>query len=65
VGLSNGTMTAVTGGDLTEGAEVVTATADATQRASGSTTSPLLPAFGRRGGGGGGNASRTGAGGGR
>jgi len=50
-GVSNGTMTAVTGGDLVEGAEVVTSTADATQRASSSpTTSPLLPA--RRGGGG-------------
>ena len=49
-GVSNGTMTAVTGGDLIEGAEVVTSTSDATQRAAGSpTTSPLLPA--RRGGG--------------
>lgn len=50
-GVSNGTMTAVTGGDLTEGTEVVTSTADPTQRASSApTTSPLLPA--RRGGGG-------------
>src|SRR5204863_5793879 len=35
-GLSNGTVTAVTGGDLAEGAEVVVSTPDATQRASGS-----------------------------
>jgi HlyD family secretion protein len=60
-GVSNGTMTAVTGGDLVEGAEVVTSTADVTQRASSApTTSPLLPA--RRGGGGG---FRQGGGGGR
>jgi HlyD family secretion protein len=60
-GLSNGTMTAVTSGDLTEGAEVVTSTADATQRASASpTTSPLIPFSGRRGAGG----SRQGGGGG-
>jgi len=62
-GLSNGTMTAITGGDLTEGAEVVTSSGDATQRASAApTTSPLLPFGGRRGGGAGG--ARTGAGGG-
>jgi hypothetical protein len=52
-GLSNGTMTAITGGDVVEGAEVVTSTADATQHASSSpTTSPLIPFNGRRGAGG-------------
>jgi len=62
-GLSNGTMTAITGGDLAEGAEVVTSSGDAAQRASASpTTSPLLPFGGRRGAGAGG---RPGAGGGR
>jgi HlyD family secretion protein len=55
-GLSNGTMTAVTGGDLTEGAEVVTGTSNSTQRAAAPTTSPLLPT--RRGGGAGARGSR-------
>jgi HlyD family secretion protein len=50
-GLSDGTMTAITGGDLAEGAVVVTGTGDTTPRAAASTTtSPLLP-FGGRGGG--------------
>jgi HlyD family secretion protein len=54
VGLSNGATTAITGGDLREGADVVTGTADAGQRASSpSTTSPLLPFGNRRGAGGG------------
>ena len=48
-GLSNGTMTAITSSDLSEGTEVVTGMADGTQRASAATTSPLRPA--RRGGG--------------
>jgi HlyD family secretion protein len=48
-GLSNGTMTAITGSGVAEGAEVVTSAADSTQQASAPTTSPLLPA--RRGGG--------------
>jgi HlyD family secretion protein len=62
-GLSNGTMTAITSGDLTEGAEVVTSTADATQGASSAaSTSPLLPFNGRRGGAAGG--ARAGAAGG-
>ena len=60
IGLTNGTMTAITGGDLTEGAEVVTSVGTAAQSASASrATSPLLP-FGARGGG-----RRAGAGGGR
>jgi HlyD family secretion protein len=62
VGLSNGTMTAITGGDLREGADVVTGTADGGQRASSTSTSPLLPFGNRRGAGGGG---RTGSGGAR
>jgi HlyD family secretion protein len=53
-GLSNGTMTAVASSDLSEGAEVVTGTADSTQRAAAPTTSPLLPA--RRGAGAGAGA---------
>jgi HlyD family secretion protein len=62
IGLSNGTMTAITGGDLTEGAEVVTSAGDTKQSVSAApTTSPLLPFGGRRSGGGG----RPGAGGGR
>jgi HlyD family secretion protein len=61
-GLSNGTMTAVTSGDLTEGAEVVTSTADAAQRAAAPASSPLIPTFGRRGAGGG---RQGGSGGGR
>jgi HlyD family secretion protein len=59
-GLSNGTMTAITSGDVAEGAEVVTSTADATQRAAAPAGSPLIPTFGRRGAGG----SRQGGGGG-
>jgi HlyD family secretion protein len=55
-GLSNGTMTAVTSSDLSEGAEVVTGTSDSTQRAAAPTTSPLLPA--RRGGGAGARGGR-------
>ena len=63
-GLSNGTMTAIIGGDLVEGAEVVTSSGDATQRASAApATSPLLPFGGRRGGGGGGTRSGAGGGG--
>jgi HlyD family secretion protein len=58
-GLSDSTMTAIVGGGLTEGSEVVTGTAGATQQAATATTSPLLPA--RRGGPGG---TRAGAGGG-
>ena len=58
-GLSNGTMTAITSGDVAEGAEVVTGTADATQRAAAPASSPLIPTFGRRGAGG----SRQGGGG--
>jgi len=51
-GLSDGTMTAITDGDLAEGAMVVTGTGDTTPRAPASTTtSPLLPFGGRRGGG--------------
>ena len=61
-GLSNGTMTAITGGDLAEGADVVTSAGDTKQNASAApATSPLLPFGGRRSGGGG----RRGAGGGR
>jgi HlyD family secretion protein len=61
-GLSNGTMTAITGGDLTEGAEVVTSAGTTTQSAAAApATSPLLPFGGRRSGGGG----RPGTGGGR
>jgi len=63
LGLSNGTMTAITGGELTEGAEVVTGTADATQRAAATpATSPLLPFNGRRGGAGGSRAGAAGGG---
>jgi HlyD family secretion protein len=58
-GLSDSTMTAIVGGGLTEGSEVVTGTAGATQQTATATTSPLLPA--RRGGPGG---TRAGAGGG-
>jgi HlyD family secretion protein len=62
IGLSNGTMTAVIGGDLTEGAEVVTSAGDTKQSAAAApATSPLLPFGGRRSGSGG----RPGAGGGR
>ena len=57
-GLSNGTLTAVTSSNLSEGAEVVTGTSDGTQRAAAPTTSPLLPT--RRGGAAGG--TRTGGG---
>jgi HlyD family secretion protein len=48
-GLSDGTMIAITGGDLAEGAEVVTRAADTTQSAAASpASSPLLPFGGRR-----------------
>jgi HlyD family secretion protein len=50
VGLSDGTMTAIASPDLAEGAEVVTSTADTTQRSAATTTSPLLPFGTRRGG---------------
>jgi HlyD family secretion protein len=51
-GLSDGTMTAITGGALVEGADVVTGMAGATPRASATAaTSPLLPLNGRRGAG--------------
>jgi len=59
-GLSDSTMTAVVEGGLSEGSQVVTGTAGATQQAAAATTSPLLPT--RRGGQGGGG--RAGAGGG-
>ena len=59
-GLSDSTMTAILDGGLTEGSEVVTGTAGATQQAAAATTSPLLPA--RRGGPGGARAGTAGGG---
>ena len=57
-GISNGTVTAVVGGDIPEGAQVVTGQAGGGTTARGNTGSPLLPFGGRRGGGAGANANR-------
>ena len=51
-GISDGTTTAVIGGDLADGAQIVTGMATATAGAAQTTTSPLLPFGGRRPGGG-------------
>jgi HlyD family secretion protein len=47
-GISDGTATAITGGDLTEGAQVVTGMAAAPATGAAPATSPLLPFGGRR-----------------
>ena len=54
-GVSNGTVTAITGAALPEGAQVITGQTGGTTTARGSSGSPLLPFGGRRGGG---NANR-------
>jgi HlyD family secretion protein len=47
-GISDGTATAITGGDLADDAQIVTGMASATAGAAQPTTSPLLPFGGRR-----------------
>jgi hypothetical protein len=66
-GVTDGTATAIVGGDLKEGDQVITGVTDAAVAAPQQTsTSPLIP-FGRRGGGnrGGGAAGGGARGGGR
>lgn len=58
-GISDGTTTAITGGDLADGAQIVTGMAAASTGAA-QTTSPLLPFGGRRPGGNNGGANRQG-----
>jgi len=61
-GVTDGTATAVVGGDLKEGDQVITGVTDSAVAAPQASTSPLIP-FGRRGGGGnrGGGAAAGGA----
>jgi HlyD family secretion protein len=60
-GITDGTTTAITGGDLSDDAQIVTGLATATAGAQ-STSSPLLPFGGRRPGGNTSGANRQGAG---
>jgi HlyD family secretion protein len=62
-GISDGTATAITDGDLADGAQIVTGMASATAGAAPTASSPLLPFGGRRSGGN--NGGRQGAGAGR
>ena len=59
-GVSDGTVTAIVDGELTESTQVITGVASANAAARQSTSSPLLPFGGRRPGGGTGGATRQG-----
>jgi HlyD family secretion protein len=61
-GLTDGIVTAVLGGPLGEGAQVVTGIVAQAATTTGATSSPLLPRFGRPPGGGGGQAGGQGGG---
>ena len=50
VGLNDGTTVAVVGGELEEGAKVITGTSTPAATTVAASTSPLIPSFGRRGG---------------
>ena len=60
-GVNDATMTAIVGGDLKEGDQVVTGISQGSATVTQTNTSPLIP-FGRRGGAGGGGARAGGAG---
>ncbi len=66
LGITDDVFTAVTGGDLKDGDEIITGVASTEEASSGGTTNPFAPTFGRGnrggGGGGGGGGGRRGGG---